>query len=215
MHALDSKTPFAALYDHLPDLSGLHRWGCNIWVHDATGSKLDMRAREARWLRYDTDTKTHQVYWPDTGTVAIERNVYFGTAAPLEGEQNTIVPTIRSEQPAAPHTSSLPPTATPPTLAQDKAPEEPPVQLRRSVHLCKLSRLVRDLQSGEGTAASSHMRGLQLPVPHEEEEEAGGAWTVEDSAPALLEDFEGIEFVLAAETADAEAMEPRTLAEAK
>jgi hypothetical protein len=74
---------------------------------------------------------------------------------------------------------------------------------------------MRDLQSGEGTAAPSHMRGLQLPGPHEEEEEAGGAWTVKDSAPALLEDFEGIEFALVAETADVEAMEPCTLAEAK
>lgn len=40
-------------------------------------------------------------------------------------------------------------------------------------------------------------------------------WTVEDGAPALLEDFDGMEFVFAAETADAEALEPRTLAEAK
>ena len=212
--ALDGKTPFEALYDHPPDLSSLRRWGCNVWVHDATGSKLDMRACEARWLGYDTDTKTHRVYWPDSGTVAIERNVYFGTAAPLEGEQNIIVPTIRGEQPAAPHIPSMPPTATPPTPAQDSAPE-PPVQLRRSTRPRKPSRLVRDLQSGEGTAAASHMRGLQLPGSYEEEEEAGGAWTVEDGAPVLLEDYEGIEFALAAETADAEAMEPRTLAEAK
>jgi hypothetical protein len=71
MHALDGKMPFAALYDHPPDLSGLCRWGCNVWVHDVTGSKLDMCTHEAWWLGYDTDTKTHQVYWPNTGTVAI------------------------------------------------------------------------------------------------------------------------------------------------
>jgi hypothetical protein len=56
---------------------------------------------------------------------------------------------------------------------------------------------------------------LQLPGSYEEEEEAGGAWTVEDGTPALLEDFEGIEFMLAAEIADAEAMEPHMLAKAK
>jgi hypothetical protein len=56
---------------------------------------------------------------------------------------------------------------------------------------------------------------LQLPGSYKEEEEAGGAWTIKDSAPALLEDFEGIKFVLVAETADAEAMEPCMLAEAK
>jgi hypothetical protein len=38
---------------------------------------------------------------------------------------------------------------------------------------------------------------------------------VEEGTPALLEDFDGMEFVFATETADAEALEPRTLAEAK
>jgi Reverse transcriptase (RNA-dependent DNA polymerase) len=83
------------------------------------------------------------------------------------------------------------------------------------------SRLVRDLQSGEGVThtsgtTSSHLRGLQVCDAHQEDaEEAGGVWTVEDGVPALLEDFDGLEHTLAAEVADAEAMEPRTLAEAK
>jgi transposase InsO family protein len=41
---LDSKTPFAALFGTPPDLSGLHLWGCPVWVHNAAGSKLDVRA---------------------------------------------------------------------------------------------------------------------------------------------------------------------------
>jgi hypothetical protein len=56
---------------------------------------------------------------------------------------------------------------------------------------------------------------LQLPGPHEEEEEAEVAWTIKDGAPMLLEDFEGIEFALMAKTADAEAIEPHALAKAK
>jgi hypothetical protein len=40
-------------------------------------------------------------------------------------------------------------------------------------------------------------------------------WTVEEGSPALLEDFDSMESVFATETADAEALEPRTLAEAK
>jgi hypothetical protein len=39
--------------------------------------------------------------------------------------------------------------------------------------------------------------------------------TVEDGVPLLLEDFDGLEYVYAAETAEAEALEPRSLAEAK
>jgi Reverse transcriptase (RNA-dependent DNA polymerase) len=81
--------------------------------------------------------------------------------------------------------------------------------------------LVRDLQSGEGVThtggtASSHLHGLQVRNAHQEDaEEAGGVWTVEDGVPALLEDFDRLEHMLVAEVADAEAMEPRTLAEAK
>jgi len=52
-------------------------------------------------------------------------------------------------------------------------------------------------------------------VPDEEDEEAGGVWAMQDSEPMLLEDFEGLVNVFMAETADSEALEPRTLAEAK
>ena len=49
----------------------------------------------------------------------------------------------------------------------------------------------------------------------EEAKEAGGVWVVVDSEPSLLEDFEGLEYTFMAETSDSEALEPRTLAEAK
>jgi transposase InsO family protein len=40
--ALDSKTPFEVLFSAPPDLSGLCLRGCPIWVHNATGLKLDV-----------------------------------------------------------------------------------------------------------------------------------------------------------------------------
>ena len=49
----------------------------------------------------------------------------------------------------------------------------------------------------------------------EESEEARGVWVVIDGAPEILEDFKGLEYTFMAETANAEALEPRTLAEAK
>jgi hypothetical protein len=67
-----------------------------------------------------------------------------------------------------------------------------------------------------GGTASSHLRGLQVRDAHQEDaEEAGGVWTVKDGVLALLEDFDRLEHALVAEVADAEAMEPCTLAEAK
>ena len=57
--------------------------------------------------------------------------------------------------------------------------------------------------------------GLTILESVEEENKAGGVWVVIDGAPALLEDFEGLEHTFLAETSDTEAVEPRMLAEAK
>jgi Reverse transcriptase (RNA-dependent DNA polymerase) len=59
------------------------------------------------------------------------------------------------------------------------------------------------------------MRDLQAGVGINHADEAGGAWCVEDGAPSLLEDFAGLEHALLATTSDAEALEPRSLTEAK
>ena len=49
----------------------------------------------------------------------------------------------------------------------------------------------------------------------EKGKKAGGVWVVIDGTPELFEDFKGLEHVLLTETADAEALEPHTLAKAK
>jgi hypothetical protein len=62
MHVLDAKTPFEALFGTPPDLSVAHLWGCKVWVHDDTGSKLDARAREGWWLSFDLNSRAHRIY---------------------------------------------------------------------------------------------------------------------------------------------------------
>jgi hypothetical protein len=129
--SLDGKTPFEALYGRSPDLSALRTWGISMLVHNATGSKLDAHTREARWLGLDVDAKAHRVYWPHTGTVGVERNVYFGTSAPLEGEEedspgagNELAaepPTPTSLTPTDPNAQPSPPD--PPSPAIDDEPE--------------------------------------------------------------------------------------------
>jgi hypothetical protein len=57
--ALDGKTPFEALYGRPPDLSALRTWGTPVLVHNASGSKLNVHAREACWLGLDVDAKAH------------------------------------------------------------------------------------------------------------------------------------------------------------
>jgi hypothetical protein len=39
---LDSKMPFEVLFSTPPDLSSLKLWGSPIWVHDASGAKLNI-----------------------------------------------------------------------------------------------------------------------------------------------------------------------------
>jgi hypothetical protein len=81
---------------------------------------------------------------------------------------------------------------------------------------------------GEGivspsTPKSSGARDPEMPglLPceevkdHDDLDEAGGVWAVLDGETVLLEDFKGFEEALLAEMSDAEALEPRTLAEAK
>ena len=182
---LDSKTPFEALYGRPPDLSGLRIWGWQVWVHDSDGSKLDVHANEAHWLGFDVDAGAHRVYWPGPGTVTVEGNVYFAASALSEGE-DSYIPTLRGEQSDAsttPTTSSSPvppaasastpsPSAPVPQVTDNPPVKAPPSQLpplRHSTRTEKPSRLVRDLQSGEGV-------GMQLPGSFaEESEEAVGS----------------------------------------
>ena len=116
--ALNGKTPFKALYGRPPDLSALCAWGLPVLVHTTNGSKLHARAREACWLGLDIDAKVHHVYWPGTGNVTIERNVYFGTSAQLEGEEEDL-PVVSSEQAAVPPNPS---TASPPNPPEIPSP---------------------------------------------------------------------------------------------
>ena len=236
--ALDGKTPFAALYGQLLDLSALRTWGTVIWVHNAASSKLDVRARKARWLGLDVDARAHCIFWPGLGNVTVESNVYFGSTVLLEGEQKLSI--VSSEQTAAP---SIPISAPPPDspevpgtadtpppmhISQPEQRAEPPT-LRRSMCIRMPSRIIRELEAGKGIGltckapqpepADPDMPALTLeedaPNDDEVEDLVGGAWTVVHDVPVLLEDFLGLEYAFAAETADAEVLKPRMLAEAK
>src|ERR1700730_178695 len=106
---------------------------------------------------------------PNPGNVTGERSIYFKSPASLEGEGLNI-PMARSELPAAfddPSTSDDSTSTPEPTPAPSEQPAEqeselaevpptdiPPTQPRRSQCLRKPSRIVRDLQGGEGFASN-------------------------------------------------------------
>jgi len=195
-----------------------------VLVHSPDGSKLDVHAQEACWLGFDVNVKAHRVFWPSLGNVTVERNVFFGASVQLEGEEQNL-PVADSEQavaPPSPSTSPVPKasdmfshaeTLTPMHTSEQEPPAEPPAQLHHSTCLQKPSCIMHDLQSREGVP---HVPGLQIPGSLvEEPEEAGGAWSMHDGTPTLLENFDGLEHVFLTETADAEALEPWSLTEAR
>ena len=217
--ALDGKTPFEAVHGEKPDLSDLHEWGCRVWVHDASQSKLDSRALEGRWLGFDEQSKGHRVYWPEKRSVTVERSVKFEGSAPLvfvddtslegEGETPDKLPVSTPSQPVS-GTSETP--AGPPPIVQDTLPDvgtsdsglEPAFERPRRDR--RPTQYVLDIREGRGSATGQTNKtnlpiGLQAPESNV---------AIEAEAP----DGED-EYVLVAVTAEVEAIEPRTLAEAK
>ena len=81
MLAAGNVTPYERLYKEKSNLGGVPEWGQRVWVHNASGNKLDARALEgleARWVGFDFDSpRAHRIYWPGNNSVSVERNVKF------------------------------------------------------------------------------------------------------------------------------------------
>ena len=115
--AIGHSTPYKHLYRSTPNLGGVPEWGQRVWVHVTSGSKLDWRAQEGRWVGYDSEsTHAHHIYWPEKNRVSVKRNIKFAPTTvhftiPLlpEGEQQTTTSSI--SQPASQPADASPSTA--------------------------------------------------------------------------------------------------------
>ncbi|THH14813.1 hypothetical protein EW146_g5572 [Bondarzewia mesenterica] len=115
----------AALTGRKPDLTGVREWGSRVWVHDTSGSKLDPRAHEGRWVGVDEVVKGCRVYWPQSKTVSVERNVYFAPPSErLEGEHGDM--DLPGETVSTPSPVNSVPTPAQPTLKPEMPPTTPP-----------------------------------------------------------------------------------------
>ena len=82
------------LYSKKPNLAGLREWGTKVWVHDASGTKLDGRSRIGRWIGFEEASNAHQILWLDNCSVTVEQNIKFDNndllilhALPAKGEK--------------------------------------------------------------------------------------------------------------------------------
>jgi transposase InsO family protein len=131
-------TPYELLHGEKPNLAGLPEWGQRVWVHSASGSKLDARAVEGRWVGYDTDsTHAHRIYWAGKNSVSVERNVKFvptvasavRIAFPLlpEGEP-TATESASQQADASPSTASDTTKVNPSTPSPSRTPVPTPTR---------------------------------------------------------------------------------------
>lgn len=224
---LDGKTPYEMLYGKKPNLADLPVWGTRVWVHDDTRTKLDMRAREGRWVGFDAESGAHRVYLEDRRTVAVERNISFerqvGTALGQRSSQpEEESETTNGNQPATPHTAQTPTSSTeapaPDPLGSNF--EHQPPGPRRSTRQRTESPYMRRLRSGEGTHDGRDgdpiiPRGMQRVEEEREEDSRGMGASGEGLGSELGFDEEPTAYAMFAGMSEAEGMEPSTIEDAK
>jgi hypothetical protein len=184
----------------------------------------------------DESSKGARIYWPDTKTVSIERNVYIDktklSVSRLEGEENEGIvetnPDLPSKNPSLKSHLPYPSTQIPPAPAPSNPHtdiEDPPSEPEaRSKRTRRPAQRVKDLLDGVAVSSNlpkSHGKlapGIQLPSQKPQVDENIPI----DKSDAVIEG-EGLsewmmvveEYALAAEVSEIEALEPRNLAEAK
>ena len=185
--------------------------------------KPAIRACEGQSPSFDAIMQAQRAPWLRPGTTTKEQDVQSASAALLKGEEKRL-PAAVSEQAAAPGTPSnfnSPKSPASPYEAispegLDSSPAQSCRTVRTHIHLCN----AHDIRLGEavhlGTNAPRPAPCLQASEAFAEDpDKAGGVTTTEDGALAPLQDFKTTESAFVAKTADAEALQPHTLAEAK
>jgi len=231
--AVDGKTPFEAAFGKKPDLRDVREWGKTVWVRIEGRNKLGGHVQEGRWIGVDEQLKGVRVYWLDKKSVTVEQNVCFDrtSASRPKGEIDGLIGT-KANAPVVPNTPSAPsssqtteppapvtPSRVPsPPPAAEPVPEEPPAEKC----IRKPSQCIVDLLEGRGRTSNRPSdpvitSGIQaLTVIAEEpsrvlEGEGQSDWMMWTNFVMNLVE----EYAMAAEIGEAEALEPRTLAEAK
>ena len=173
-------------------------------MHDTSGSKLDGRAKEGRWVGIDEESRGHRIYWPGKRLVTVERSVRFvpdEVNVPLEGEFN--------EKESFDEVEKETPSSTPiEILAEDvneraispiqEAIEEVPEQETikndggRNQRIRKESDYIRRIREGENIVTMP--RGLQT-VQEQVQEKAGGVWEVQEEDWAMATVMDSVEYL--------------------
>ena len=75
--ALNGKTPHEMGNKEKPNLAGIKEFGAAVYIKDLTAGKLDAWAKKGCFVGYNSESKGHQIYWPEKWSITIERNIVF------------------------------------------------------------------------------------------------------------------------------------------
>ena len=222
-HALsDGKMSYKLLYHKKPDLRNVQEWGSMVWVHTLSGSKLDWRAKEGRWIGLKDESNGNQIYWPDKHLVTVKHSIRFANdnipsssiliTQPIQGEKPLKNPmnqqnNLKNEQTTK--EKELTDNEQLETPVQTQTNVQVPLELiatSRSHWIKRPTRYVKDIQSGIGTA-DNRPEKPNLP--------AG----IQISEPILdiegeKEDDSQLEHAMAAAISEIKAINPQSLKEA-
>jgi hypothetical protein len=67
-----------------------------VYVRIEGGTKLGGRVQEGKWIGMDDESKGARIYWPDSKTVTVERNIYFDNSSAGRFEEEEAVNVARS-----------------------------------------------------------------------------------------------------------------------
>ena len=202
--AVEGMTLFEAAFGKKPNLKGMCEWGEKVYARVEKGTKLGGRVREGHWLGVDEESKGARIYWPDTRAVSVERNIYFNN--PLASrvvEEEDVIINMNANLPQVPGNPA--PVINIPAVDSDPVSDAPDTSDAEvsAKRVRKPSRKISDLLEGRGSwssaARSTLAPGMQQPS-HD--------WTA--SVDECVD-----EYTFAAETSNAEALEPRSLKEAQ
>ena len=129
MKVLGNQTPCKRLYKTKPNFAGVPEWGQEIWVYNPVGTKLDARAKQARWVGYDANsTHAHRVYWAGKNSVSVERNVKFISPSVVINTHSpsfTPIPSALQNIPPPPPQPPTTPAPTPTFHQRPRTPQQP------------------------------------------------------------------------------------------
>ena len=205
--AVEGMTSYEAAFGKKPNLKGLRVWGERVWVRIEGGNKLGGRVWEGHWLGVNEQSKGIWVYWPDTRTIMVKRNTYFNnsSASHLEGEQDIDITKTSPDS----HTPN--PTKTQNTLVENETETE---EIEgRGKHIKKPSQRVMDLLEGHGTWTNKPSDSLVPPGVQLMAEGGANDDDLDDWLYIVPDHVGGYAF--AAVIGESEALEPRSLVEAK